>query len=179
MSSPHKNPLAVALTPELLREIMSQAASVPVQAMAAMQERFLQSQAERHAIDLEASTQLLHKVSLGNDGDTLRKLREKDPQFHAFSWKSEYFLTWVLECQTRKTQRNLPDAVAVQYAIMAMGDSFRELFPATQIFENWKAFVQALKPKFLLHTAEWSLFLELKQWHADRDWPSFLANVKT
>ena len=55
---------------------------------------------------------------------------------------------------------------------MAMGDSFRGLFPATQNFDSWEAFVQALKPKFLFH-------LELKQWHAERDWPSFHAKVQT
>ena len=114
MSAPHETPVAVALTPELLREIMQQAASVPVQAMAEMQERFLQSQAALHAREMESHTQLLHHLSLGNEGDPLRKLREKDPQFPAFSGKSEHFLAWVLECQTRKTQRNHPDAVAVQ-----------------------------------------------------------------
>ena len=109
--------------------------------MAEMQERFLQSQAALQARELESHTQLLHHLSLGNEGDPLRKLREKDPQFPAFSWKSEHFLAWVLECQTRKTQRNLTDAVAVQYSIMAMGDSFRGLFPATQNFDSWEAFV--------------------------------------
>ena len=155
--------MAVALTPELLREIMLQAASVPVQAMAEMQERSLQSQAALHARKMESHTQLLQHLSLGNEGDPLRKLREKDPQFPAFSGKYEHFLAWVLECQTRKTQWNLPDAVAVQYAIMAMGDSLRGLFPETQNYVIWETFVQALKPKFLLHTAEWSLLLELKQ----------------
>ena len=74
MLAPHETPMAVALTPDLLREKMSLAASVPVQAMAAMPERFLQSQAERHAIDLEAHTQLLRHLSLGNEGDPLSKL---------------------------------------------------------------------------------------------------------
>ena len=130
--------MAVALTPDLLREITQQAASVPVQAMAEMQERFLQSQAALQARELEAHTQLLHHLSLGNEGDPLRKLREKDPQFTAFSGKSEHFLAWVLEIQTRKTQRNLPDAVAVQYAIMEMEDLFRELFPETKTFVSWR-----------------------------------------
>ena len=98
MSAPHENPMAVAFTPDLLREIMSQAASFPVQAMAEMQERFLQSQATLHAREMESHTQLLHHLSLGNEGDPLRKLRENDPQFPAFSGKSEHFLAWVLEC---------------------------------------------------------------------------------
>ena len=161
MSATHETPMAVALTPELLREIMSQAASVPVQAMAAMQERFLKSQAERHAIDLESHTQLLCQLSLGFEGDPHRKLREKDPEFPAFPEKSEHFMAWVLKCQTKKTQRNISDAVAVQYAIIAMSDSYRGLFPDAQTFDSWETFVQARKPKFLLHTAEWSLFLEL------------------
>ena len=97
MSAPHENPMAVALTPDLLREIMSQAASVPVQAMAEMQERFMQSQAALHASEMESHTQLLHHLSLGNEDDPLRKFLENDPQFPAFSGKSEHLLAWVLE----------------------------------------------------------------------------------
>ena len=69
--------------------------------------------------------------------------------------------------------------MAVQYAIMAMGDSFRGLLPESQTYVSWEAFVQSLKLKLLLHTAEWSLFLEVKQWHAERDWPSFHAKIQT
>ena len=53
------------------------------------------------------------------------------------------------------------------------------MFPETQTFDSWEDFVQALKPKFLLHTAGWSLFLELKQWQAERYWPSFHVKVQT
>ena len=162
--------MAFALTPELLREIMSQAASVPVQAMAEMQERFLQSQAERHASKLEAHTQLLRHLSLGNECDPLRKLREKDPQFPAFSGKSEHFLKNTAEPTGRggRPIRHHGDGRLIPRTV-----------PESQSFKSWEAFVQALKPKFLLHTAEWSLFLELKQWHAERDWPSFHAKVQT
>ena len=61
---------------------------------------------------------------------------------------------------------------------MAMGDAYRGLLPDDVSCRTWEVFVQALKPKFLLHTAEWSLFLELKQWQAERDWPRFHAKVQ-
>ena len=51
----------------------------------------------------------------------------------------------------RKEQRNLQDAVAIQYAKMSIGETARGLFDATCEFETWEEFIQALKPKFLLH----------------------------
>ena len=76
MSATQVTTIAVVLSPELLLEIMSQAASVHVQTIDAMQERFLQSQAARHAIDLEAHSQLIRQLSLGSEGDPRRVDRE-------------------------------------------------------------------------------------------------------
>ena len=51
-------------------------------------------------------------------------------------------------------QRNLPDAVAIPYAIMALGDTLRGIFPAGQTFPNWDEFVKELNPEFTPHTAD-------------------------
>jgi len=37
-------------------------------------------------------------------------------------------MQWLLECQTRMGQRNLHDAVAIQYAIMSLGDALVVFF---------------------------------------------------
>ena len=83
-----------------------------------------------------------------------------------------------MECQTRKEQRNLPDAVAIQYAIMAMGDTLRGIFPAGQTLPNWDEFVKELKPKFMPLTADWALFVESEQWNMRGDWPGFHSVVQ-
>ena len=75
--------------------------------------------------------------------------------------------------------RDLPDAVAIQYAKMALGESIRGMFPTGVQFTNWEDFIQALKPKFLLHTADWSLYLETQHWQMGGDWPRFHAIVQT
>ena len=71
----------------------------------------------------------------------------------------------------RKEQRNLHDAVAIQYAKMAMGETARGLFDTTREFATWEEFMQALKPKFLLHTAEYQLLVETHSWQMNGDWP--------
>ena len=86
---------------------------------------------------LRVQRTLLAQLASAADSDPLRKLRKKDPQFPAFTGRTDHFLPWLLECQTRTEQRNLPDAVAIQYAIMAMGDTLRGIFPAGQTFPNW------------------------------------------
>ena len=73
----------------------------------------------------EAQNALLEKLAPLSDADPLRKLREKDPQFPAFTGRSEHLLAWIVECQMRKEQRDLPDAVAIKYAQMALGESIR------------------------------------------------------
>ena len=43
---------------------------------------------------------------------------------------------------------------SIQYAVMAMGDTLRGIFPAGQIIPNWDEFVKELKPKFI-GTCSW------------------------
>ena len=74
-------------------------------------------------------------------------------------------MPWLLGCQTRKEQLNLPDAVAIQYAIVAMGDTLRGIFSAGLTFTVWDAFVKELKPKFMPDTADWALFVKSEQWN--------------
>ena len=89
----------------------------------------------------------------------LRKLREKYPQFTGIT---EHFLDWITECQLRKEQRNLQDAVAIQYAKMAMGETARGHFDTTRELATWEEFMQELKPKFMLHTAHGGALVGLR-----------------
>ena len=41
-----------------------------------------------------------------------------------------------------------------------MGETARGLFDTTRVFATWEEFMQSLKPKFLLHTAEYKLLVE-------------------
>ena len=147
---------------------MQEAAALPLHAVREMQQEFIQAQAAMTQQSFEVQQQalcqqeeslrvqqtLLAQLASAADSDPLRKFCEKDPQFPAFTGRTDYFLPWLLECQTRKEQRNLPDAVAIQYAIMAMGNTLRGIFPAGQIVLNWDEFVKELKPKFMPHTAD-------------------------
>ena len=147
----------IQLEPQMLRQLMSEAAAVPLHAMKEMQRDLIAAQGEFTKQDFEAQNALLEKLAPLSDADPLRKLSENYPQFPAFTGKSEHLLAWVVECQMRKEQRDLPDAVAIQYAKMALGESIRGMFPAGTQFESWESFVEALKPKFLMYTADWSL----------------------
>ena len=97
---------------------------------------------------LRVQQTILAQLASAAYSDPHRKLREKDPQFPAFTGRTDHFLPWLLECQTRKEQRNIPNAVAIQYAIMDIGYTLRGIFPAGQTFHNWDEFVKDLKPKF-------------------------------
>ena len=112
------------LTPEMLADIIRQATAVPLHAVKEMQKEMLQTQLDLAERNISAQAALLKQLASPSEADPLRKLREKDPQCPQFTGKTEHFLAWVLECQTRKEQRDLPDAVAIQYAIMAMGETF-------------------------------------------------------
>ena len=82
-----------------------------------------------------------------------------------------------MECKTRKEQRNLPDAVAIQHVIIVMGGTLRGIFRLGQTFPNWNEFVNDLKPKFMLHNAYWSLFLESEQLNMRGEWHGFHSVV--
>jgi len=113
---------------------MQEAAAVPLRAVRGMQQEFIQAQAamtkqslavQQRALSqqeerLRVQQSIIAQLASSANTDPLRKLREKDPQFPVFTWLTDHFLPRRLECQTRQEQRNLPDAVAIKYAIMAM-----------------------------------------------------------
>ena len=121
---------------------MQEAAAVPLHAVRKMQQEFIQAQAAMTQQSLAVQQQALSQqeeslcvqqtlpaqLASAADSDPLRKLRQEDPQLPAFTGRTDHFLPWLLECQTRNEQRNLPDGVAIQYAIMAMGDILRGIF---------------------------------------------------
>ena len=150
----------VQLEAALLRQLITEASAVPLHGMKEMLRELMQAQGEIAQKQMEAQSSILERITPQSESDPLRKLREKDPQFPAFTGKSEHLLAWIVQCQTRKEQRDLPNAVAIQYSKMALGEFNRGMFPQGTQFDNWEAFVQALKPKFLMHTADWSLYLE-------------------
>ena len=114
---------------------------------------------QMHQESLTINTQLLERLAMPHDADPLRKLMEKYPQFPQFTGRTEHFLAWITKCQMRKEQRNLHDAAAIQYAKIAIGETARGLFDNTREFATWEEFMQALEPKFLLHTAEYQLLV--------------------
>ena len=129
---------------------MQEAAAAPLHAVREMQQEFIQSRAAMTQQSLAVQQQAIRQQEESlHVQQTIRKLHEKEPQFHAFTGLTDHFLPWLLECQTRKEQRNFPDAVAIQYAIMAMGDTIRGIFPADQTFPNLDEFVKELKTKFM------------------------------
>ena len=60
----------------------------------------------------------------------------------------------------RKDQHNRQDTVAIQYARIAMGETARGRFDTSREFATLEEFMQALKPKFLLHTSEYQDLVE-------------------
>ena len=59
-----------------------------------------------------------------------------------------------------------------------MGGTARGLFDTTRGFAMWEEFIQALKPKFLLHTAEYQLLVDTHSWQMSGDWPRFHATIQ-
>ena len=114
------------------------------------QSELVTAQLRMHTESMAIQTQLLERLATPQEPDPLRKFSEKDPQFQQFTGKAEQFLTWITEFQMRKEQRNLQDAVAIQYAKMAIDETARGNFDTTREFETWEEFMQALKPLLLL-----------------------------
>ena len=139
------------------------AAAVPLRAVREMQQEFIESQAA-----MTQQSPAVQQSALSQQKEILRVrhslIAQLAPQFPAIPGRTDHFLPWILECQTCKEQRNLPDAVAIQYAIKAMGDTLRGIFPAGQTFPNWDEPVKELRPKFMPHTADWTLFVIFEQW---------------
>ena len=78
---------------------------------------------------LAIQTQLLDRLATPHEADhLLMEFMEKDPQFPQFTGRTEHFLAWITECPMYKEQRNLQDAVAIQYSTMAMVETARGFF---------------------------------------------------
>ena len=105
------------------------------------QAELIRAQMQMHQESLAIQTQLLERLAKPNEADPLRKLMEKDTQFQHFTRITEHFLAWITEFQMRKEQRNLQDAVAIQYAKKAMGETDRGLFDTTREFATWEEFL--------------------------------------
>jgi len=54
-----------------------------------------------------------------------------------------------------------------------MGDSIRGLLPHGRQHTNLKEFIGALRNKFQLSTAHWTLYMETQTWKTNGDWPRF------
>ena len=179
----------MALNPELLHEIIRSATAVPLEHLQETHRKQMQEQIRQ----MEAQTQQLHQAMMAQtealsklqvtsssaSSDPLRKLKEKDPQFPNFTGKSDHFLPWILECQIRKENRQLPDDVAIQYAVIALGEHSMGLLPKGVTLSSWEDFVQELRPKFLRHTMDWQLVVESEHWRMNGDWPRFHSIVQT
>ena len=103
----------VNLGVQMLRQLITEAYAVPLHGIKEMLREMMQAQGEIAQKQIEAQSSILERITPQSESDSLRKLREKDPQFPAFTGKSEHLLAWIVECQTRKEQRDLPDAVAI------------------------------------------------------------------
>ncbi|MGV0952579.1 MAG: hypothetical protein ACOYB3_18135, partial [Azonexus sp.] len=169
----------VALTPELLHQIIRSATEIPLQRLQEIHKQEMETQSQNIKEVLTAQTQLMERLHVSSHTDPLRKLKEKDPQFPAFTGNSDHFLPWILECQVRKESRQLPDDVAVQYAIIALGEHSVGLLPKDATFTGWNDFVTHLRSKLLRHTADWQLIAETGKWRMNGDWPRLHSIVQT
>ena len=60
-----------------------------------------------------------------------------------------------------------------------MLETARGLYDTTRDFATWEEFMQALKPKFLLHTAEYQLLVETNSWQMSGICHRFHAIIHT
>ena len=93
----------------------------PIVEMRYSQTELIRAQMQMHQYSLVIQTRLLDRLAVPNEADHLRKLSTRDPQFQQFTLRTEHFLAWITEYQMRKEQRDLQEAVTIQYAKMAMG----------------------------------------------------------
>jgi len=104
------------LSVDFPRTLMQEAAAVPLRAARDMQQEFIQAPAamtqQSLAVQQRATSQqekilrvqqsLFAQLASSADADHLQKLRENDTQFPAFTGRTDHFLPWLLEYQTRK-----------------------------------------------------------------------------
>ena len=96
---------------------MQEAAAVPLRAVRKMQQEFLQAQIamthKRVAVQQRALIQqyerfrvqqsLIAEVASSADADSLRELRERDPQFPAFTGRTDHFLHWLRDAKPARS----------------------------------------------------------------------------
>ena len=88
-------------------------------------------------------------------------------------------MQWFLECQTRKEHHRLDDQAAIQYAIIAAGETLRGICGPEWTFASWEEFVSLLKPKVQHVTKEWELILETGNLVINVDWPRYHSLFQT
>ena len=111
------------MTPEIIANIIMSATDVPMQQVVQQQKQMQGFCEDLQAQRAKVQTLFLDQIrSLQPESsDSLKKLREKEPQFAPLSGRSEDFLGWAIDCQTKYEQRLLYDEVAIAYANFAMG----------------------------------------------------------
>ena len=87
--------------------MLTEASAVPLHGMKEMLREMMQAQGEIAQKQIEAQSSILERIIPQLESDPLQKLRGKDPQFPAFTEKSEHLLAWIVERRTRKEQRDL------------------------------------------------------------------------
>jgi len=99
------------LSVDFLRALMQEAAAVPLRAVRAIQQEFIQAQAamtqQNLAVRQRALSQLeerlrVQQTIIAQFASSADANQKKDPQFPAFTGRTDHFLPWLLECQTRK-----------------------------------------------------------------------------
>ena len=98
----------------------------------------------------------------GRPFDTLRKLKEQDPEFPRYDGNPASFLKWLVEVEAKKTKRQLPDEAAIVYARIALDDADNGLIPKETTFVNWDAFTEHLKGKLLKDTIMYQVAFETR-----------------
>ena len=183
MSDQPPNPAQpIMLTAENLLAILNSIISVPNQNLQVMQQINQQNIDHIVAAVRDQTTVnnalLAHMTAPPPAMDPLRKLRESDPHFPPFTGNPVDFPRWLFEVADRKNQRQLPLEVAVQYALLSLGQYAKGLNPDPSSYSSWANFVDTLKSYFQFHNAMEMLFAQTSQWKMNGNWPAFHALVQ-
>ena len=186
------------MTKEEIETLVAAAVAAPVEKMVAMHNAFLESFQTLHQTQTssqEKMTEALSKVSMGSvelrgrgteDNwpvifkayDSLRRMKELDPEFPKYDGNVDNFLRWVVEVSDRKFVRQLPDEVAIVYARGALGENARGLLDPEQTFPDWSSFLEHLKCKLMTDSLQYKLVWE-SQHVKTRDWPRLVQIMST
>ena len=169
----------VVLTRDNLLQILEGVTQVPNQNLALMHQihqanvtQLMSAMQEQRQLNQALLTQT------STPPDPLRRLRESDPQFPPYSGRPADFLGWLLEITDRKNQRQLPVNVAIQYALMALGNYAKGLFADPDSYATWADFAEALKVRFEFHNATEILFADTTRWKMNGNWLAFHSMVQ-